>query len=495
MNSIKKYLILFLLFSFAAIIYLLYPFNSKEHFVFIKDNKFILNGKDFYPIAVNYKVSMGGDKNELWPCPFFGYTPDAMSSPATKDSCLMQLRADMELIREMGFNSVRIVGIGEADVNKKTGEITIVARTGKQSDTTVSLLSEDSYKYYFTALSKMFKIVNEAGLKIVFLIRLDFEGESSDNHLRIVSSHYKNDTSIMAYDLFNEPLYFDSVWDRTKQDAVQITKRWNKILKMYAPNQLSTIGLANLREVFRWDPNLLDVDFISFHPYNHEPEQVMNELYWYGQYVKKPWILGETAISADNDSITYEEQKNFAEKTLKQTYNCGAIGYSWWQYKDVDWKKYRDNFTGVVSRKGETRTAKENLLVQGTPKPVADAFKKFDPSGKKDSCVRPANYYNYSQCKTMRMIGQLTDMNNIPIVGGVVLAWDQWWVYSCHTITKPDGSFELLGSRPFYHWIASATLYSTVYADISPDTAKKYADTIPTLNIGTIKLQKVELED
>lgn len=487
----KKYLLIFLLFSAAAMLYLSFPINSTEHFVKIEDGKFKLNGKDFYPVAINYKVSIRADKNEFFPCPFLGYTPDSLIPPATKDSCLMQLRADMELIREMGFNAVRIVGIGEDDINKKTGVLTITARNARNSDTTITLASEGSYKTYFNALSQLFNAVNEAGLKTIFLIRLSLDSNLTDNHLRIVSTRFKNDTGIMAYDFFNEPLYFDSSWYRPKEEAFRITKRWNHILKIYAPNQLSTIGLANLREVFRWDPNMLDVDFISFHPYNHEPELVMNELYWYGQYVTKPWMLGETALSADNDSITYEEQKNFAQRTLKQAYNCGAIGYSWWQYKDVDWHSYLANYMGVVTRKGETKTVKNNLLVHGTVKPVAEAFKKFNPSGKKDGGLCLPNYYNYSQGKSCRLIGHLTDENNTPIPGGVVLAWDEFWVYSCHTITKADGSFELLGSRQFSHWIASASMYSTVHADSLSVTAKKYTDTIPTFNIGTIRLQKM----
>jgi hypothetical protein len=296
----------------------------------------------------------------------------------------------------------------------------------------------------------------------------------------------------MAYDLFNEPLYFDSI-ERKKADIVPIVKGWHKLLKMYAPNQLCTIGLAGIREVFQWDPNILDVDFISFHPYNHESGQVMNELYWYGNYIKKPWIIGETAIPADNDSITYEEQKKFAHTTLKQAYDCGAMGYSWWQYKDVEWHAYLANYMGMVTRKGETKTAKNNLSVQGTVKPVAEEFKKFIPFGKKDSCICLANYYNWSQHKNFRITGRLTDENNNPIQGGVVLAWNQYWSHSYHTITKADGSFELMSDFPFYHWIASATMYTMTRAEISPDTARIYKDNIPTINIGNLKLSKLSI--
>ena len=490
----KKYLFLFIFFSTAAILYLSFPANSSEHFVSIKARKFELNGKDFYPIAVNYLVSLQADKKGVWARPYFGYTPDGTPRTLIKDSALAELTADMELIKEMGFNSVRLVGAaGEEDVNRKTGELAIVASLDNTRDTTVTLLSDESYKKYFIALHELFDAAGKAGLKIIFLVRMVPSIYSTENHLRRLATEFKNDTNIMAYDFFNEPLYFDSL-TRNKIDVYPITKRWNKVLKMYAPNHLSTIGLEGIREIFEWDPDLLDVDFVSLHPYEFEKEQVRNELYWYGHYIKKPWILGETAIAADNIQVSYEDQKRFAHKTLKQAYNCGASGYSWWQYKDVEWFDYHANYMGAVSRTGETRTKKGNMIVKGTVKPVTEEFIKFNLTDQKDSCLCLSNYYNYSEHKNFRITGYVRDENNKPIPGAVVLAWNQYWSHSYHTISKADGSFELMSDFPFYHWIASTSLYSMVRADISPDTAKTYKDNIPTINVGDIKLHQLSPE-
>jgi hypothetical protein len=490
----KKYFLVFIFFSAAAILYLSFPINSKEHFVSIKGNKFQLNGKDFYPVAVNYLVTLHSDGHELWAAPATSYDIDSLHQLLTKDSCIKGLRADLHLIKQMGFNAVRIVGIGEeaSDDTNRVSPISVFARCGKNRDTTIVLSSKEMYNKYFDALAGLFNEVNNAGLKSVFLVRTRVDIRTTQDHIRKLAIRFKNDTSIMAYDLFNEPLYFDHK-SRTKIEVDSIVRSWTKMIKMYAPNQLLTIGLEGIREIFEWDPNILDVDFISLHPYEFEPGQVMNELYWYGKYIKKPWIIGETALPADNDSITYEQQKDFAHKTLKQAYDCGASGYSWWQYKDVDWHQYRSDYMGVVNRKGETKIAKDNLVVQGTVKPVTEAFKKFDPTAKKDSCICLSNYYNYSEGKACRIVGRLMDEEtNLPIKGGVALGWDQYWVHSYHTITKEDGSFEILGVHAFYHWIATATLYSVVRNDFSPDSAKG-KDNIPTINIGTLKIKKLDL--
>jgi hypothetical protein len=332
-------------------------------------------------------------------------------------------------------------------------------------------------------------------LKVVWLVQMKPEVKTTEEHLIKVLKYFKNDATIMAYDLFNEPLYFDhgDKPPRKKEEVHQIVKQWNKLVKKYAPRQLSTIGLEGIREVFAWDPNILDLDFLSFHPYEYEPEQVRNEIYWYGKYITKPWMLGETSLPADNDSVTYEEQRKFAEKTIKQTVNCGSLGYTWWQYKDVDWKSFHSDFMGVITRQDKTHVER-NLSVNGSVKPLVNELKKINIVANNDSCLCLKNYYNYSQGNKCRIIGRLTDENNQPIEGGIILGWNENWSHSYHTITKKDGSFELLGTFPFYHWMASATLYSMIRDDITLDAAQKIHG-IPTINIGSLKLKKLLLSE
>lgn len=499
----KKYFLFFLFLSAFAIFYLIFSSDSndgvapsdKNKFVSINDGKFSLNGSPFYPLAINYIVGLQAYNGDLWPCPSKAYNSNGSFRYTTKDSCLMQLKADMDLIKEMGFNSVRFVGIGEEVVDEpQSGRIGVRLNNGNRSDSTAILWSEKSYKRYFDAIQQLLDVANASGLKVILLLRMSVDEKATETHMQKLIHRFRNDTAILAYDFFNEPLYFDGI-ERNKKVIYETLKRWNSIAKKSSPNQLVTVGLTGIREVFEWDPNILDVDFISLHPYEYEPEQVRNEMYWYGHYIKKPWIIGETAISADDDSVRYDEQSEFARKTINQAYNCGAVGYSWWQYKDVEWHNYHANFMGVVSWKGETKTKKENLPIEGTQKPLVEEFKRFNPWAPKDSCVCLSNYYNYSQHKTCRIIGFLKDECNKPIQGGVVLAWNQYWSHSYHTVTKQDGSFELLGDFPFYHWMASATVYSMIRGDLLPDTAKSDIDTIPTMNLGNVKIEKLSFLD
>lgn len=471
--------------------YLSFPLTSKEHFVSLKGKEFILDEKRFFPMALNYILSLQTDKDKIWVAPYSGYyAPGNFKHRfTTKDSSLMNLKADMDLIKEMGFNTVRFVGI-DIVLDEKTGGQSIGANYVNDSNIYFKLDNDKDYERYFSALEDLFRVVDKAGLKVIFLNKVLPDVRSTEDHLLKMAARFKDEPALMAYDFFNEPLYFDSP-ERNKKDVFETVNRWGKIVKMYAPHQLSTIGLEGIREVFEWDPNMLGVDFVSLHPYEYEPEQVRNEIYWYGKYIEKPWIIGETAIPADNDSVSYGEQVKFARKTLEQSYNCGASGYSWWQYKDVEWQAFHANFMGIVNMKGETRTKSPNISITGTPKPIVKEFQQFNTAKPKGDCVFLPNYYNYSNHKDCRIKGMLTDTDGSRIVGGVILAWNQWWSHSYHTITKEDGTFEVLGDFQFYHWMVSATKHSMVRGDVLPDTAHKENGGIPTMNLGTIKLEKL----
>lgn len=494
---IKKYLILLL----TVIICTLSCSSSEEtkqqavpsHFVSIKNGHFSLDDKEYYPLTINYKVSLINTNGKFYPAPYNGYYQDGNFKYHNADSCKKDLSNDFKWIRQLGYNTIRIVGIGEEVIEDySNGKLALSACCNENNNNNTYLLNDSTYTNYFSALDTLFSLADEAGLKVILLIRMHPLFHTTEIHFEKMAKQFKNTSALMAYDLFNEPLYFDTL-EREKKDVYEIVNRWQKIKNEYAPHQLSTIGMTGVREVFEWDPNILNVDFLSFHPYEYEPNQVMSEIYWYGKYVKKPWMIGETGIPADNDSVSYDAQKNFAEKTLNQTFNCGGIGYSWWQFRDVNWFDFHQDFLGVVNRAGSTQLPDGNIEY-GEAKPLNDVIKGFNSKKEKTNCVKPDNYYNYSNSKTCRLIGKLVDSTGMPIEGGVVMAWNQYWSSSYHTVTKEDGSFELLGTFPFYHWMVSSTMHTMKRGECLPDTARINESKIPTMNLGVIELDTLRLK-
>ena len=115
-------------------------FNNPA-FISVNQNGFFLNDSCFFPLTLNYIAELQYGNGGLWACPANEYDSVKGHYYTSKDSCVMQLKADMELIKRMGFNSVRIVRIGETTINTENGEISVVANFKNQKDTTIVLSS------------------------------------------------------------------------------------------------------------------------------------------------------------------------------------------------------------------------------------------------------------------------------------------------------------------------------------------------------------------
>lgn len=494
-----------LIFSFISLLFIKCDDNSIQkvsapnNFVTIKNNSFFLNNKSYYPLTLNYIAELRYDNNKFWISSSIDYSNKKSRIYTEKDSSILEFKSHMQLIKDMGMNSIRLVRIGEVNIDSKTNQVFINARTKSKKDTTLVLSkSSKNYSLYLNALEESFKIIDSVGLKIVFLMNLYPDYKESVSHFIKVAGKFKYNSTIMAYDFKNEPLYFDKE-KRTKKEVFKCVNNWQRKFRKFAPFHLSTIGLQGIREVFEWDPNILNVDFISYHPYEHEREQVRNEIYWYSKHTNKPWVIGETGwySSILNESDSLSSQKMFINKTLQQAFDCNAIGYSWWQFKDVSWNDFKNHsdLMGLVTKSGIINSSTSDFPIVGTVKESVEVFKNFNPIKEKSNCKCLTNYYNYSNSDKFSLTGKLLDDNGTPIEGGVILAWNKYWTNSYHTITKKDGSFQLLGSFPFYHWMASATRYNMIRADINPLKSKVNVENIPSIKLGNLIIEPLSFLD
>ncbi|PIQ16053.1 MAG: hypothetical protein COW67_05040, partial [Flavobacteriales bacterium CG18_big_fil_WC_8_21_14_2_50_32_9] len=279
-------LILFIFLS-AYLIFIFFKIKFNKTLPYINNNNFYVEGKKYHPIVLNYIVSYQTDGKDYWGTPTVDYGTFYHSKAASHKA----LSAQFDLIKELGFNTIRIVGIGEPNIDKKLGTLSFRLKRSETTDTLIYLDNVHAYKNYFNAIDDLLKLAQQSGLHIILLTKLSSNHVSSNYHLKKITQRFKNNKTILAIDLFNEPLYFDSP-EKEKKEVRTIVKKWQQTVKNADNNRLTTIGLEGVREIFRWDPNILPVDFISYHPYEYEPEQVRNEIYWYGKYTKKPWIIG-----------------------------------------------------------------------------------------------------------------------------------------------------------------------------------------------------------
>lgn len=456
-------------------------------FVKMDSAGFVLRGEPYFPLGVNYIANVRIGSTGLWATPSPDYASigqDARIDPARDRA---QLFEDMRLIRDMGFNSVRVVGLNEVVVEGDA--VWYSMRNALGHDTLLPLEQVAERADYLDAVSTVLEACRAADLRVVLLVQLRPAAPITERLFARIADRFVADTIVMAYDLFNEPLYFDPE-ERSKQEVHALMTGWRKLFDRHAPHQLYTMGLTGIRETFEFDPNMLQVDFISYHPYEYEPDQVRNELRWYHDVVQVPWIIGETAIPADGDSVPYVEQADFAERTLRQARACGAIGYTWWQFQDVRWGTFHADYMGLLHREGTLKNSKGGSVAGGL-KPVVEVFRSYDPFADAGPCLCLPNQANYSAGKASRVEGRLVDGQGRPIVHGTVIGWNEFWGSSYHTVSDSAGYFALEAPERIFHWMASASLHGMVRGDLEVRGYRTRSATMPTWRLGTLTLERL----
>ena len=460
----------------------------------LRDGHLEVHGQRFFPLVMNYQVNLVHDGERMWAASYCGYNPEDRYRYQDPDSCAMQLRAELALMREQGFNAVRVTGFTEGpQYTEGDPRPQLKVRRPDSREELLDLDAPGLQDQYLSTVRRFLDLAAREGMRVILLTTIHEDRPGSREHFTTVADFLRNDTTVLAFDLFNEPLYFD-LPPRPKEEVYRVVKSWRKLADRYAPHHLITIGLTGIREVHAWDPELMDVDFIAFHPYEYEPDQVLNELAWYGRHLTIPWMIGETSLPADNDSVSYADMAQFARRTLQQTVACGGIGYSWWQFKDVRWRRFHSDFMGLLAMEGQEVVMEHPIGVEGTLKPAAEVFRTFDPLSLEAVCEGLPNYLNYSEHDLSRITGRLVDEHEAPIEGGVVLAWNRFYSHSYHTTSRADGSFELLGDMDFHHWIASAVGHAMVRGECPASGFRRDTAGTATFHLGELRLEHLRLE-
>jgi hypothetical protein len=430
---------------------------------------FYLNNQIFYPLTINYGVQIRKNStNEYWVSPTHCYGNSNEFECNTKSECLIEISNQFQMIKDMGFNTIRLVGLSP-DYNENYPSINspniFLSSTLLNSNFPIStsvlvkeVLNESNRLKLFSMINDVLNIAASKNLKVILLCGgPDGYNQRSiySDYLEFLADYFKYNTSIFAYDIFNEPSYFSEMVNTenlSKQEICSIVSAWITKIKLKDVNHLVTIGFSNSNSVHDWDPELINIDFASFHPYGNE-NLLNNEIYWYSNHISKPWIIGETGLPADNMQTLYETQRHFAEITLKRCIDCGGKGYSWWQYQDVWWsinvngvaeEDWFNNNLGLLTHDGITQTSLPGIYIQGTTKPVVSEFVNFSNYNPNYSCPMQSNYYNYSKARNKRVSGIILSSENInPISGAIINAYNSSDISIASSFSKSDGSFSI----------------------------------------------------
>lgn len=410
-------------------------------YVGIEDGHFVVDGETWFPMMLNYKAFVR--RNSVVP-----------ASWQTGGN----MREHFDTIAAWGFNSVRLC-------------IDAIGDTVSPADTAAM----------FAATRRTVLQADSAGLRVMLLIRPPFKGFWRDYATGLMR-HLADLPAVWAYDLMNEPLYFDPEPSRDKMDAVQEVYQWRALVRENAPHQLFTVATAEPIEVFEWDPSMLPVDFIEMHTYH--PLRVQAEMWWYSHYCHKPWIVGETSLPADGDRVSYRDQMAFLWETYRYARINGAAGYGWWAFQDCPGgANFEAQFTGLRDRDGKAKPTA--AFVRGIESICLGAGIDADRRP-------PANYYNMLAYENVAATGRIVDGEGHPIEGAVVRGWNEDWSVGMNTFSDSLGRFRLVSNDICTHFEISASGCSRVKFDTRlrypsvthlPNSTREYQQ-IPVLGWG-----------
>lgn len=433
--------------------------HDNKDFVYIEGNTFQQNGQRFVPMMLNYVVDCRSVNDHFVIAPTYYYK--SYNSEWNQDIAGInrQLSAHFRLIRDMGFNTVRIC----FNRTYRADDGHYYYPTG---DKDYSLTTDR--KEIIDGLAQLVQIAKENDLKIMLLLRQPIDNAELLHFTQEVLMTFSYEPTLFAYDLMNEPLYFDldesqCAIPRDKEDAYRIVKSWKSLQEQYAPNQLLTIGFGGPLEVLEWDPALLPADFVQIHSYH--PLYFCSEVWWYSQYIGKPWMIGETALPADNDSISYHEQKCYLQASYEFAMDCGAAGYGWWEFQEnLGINSFEAQYSGLMTNDGYTLNSNSDTIV-GTLKPAATIVNDlihYQPQ----PAHRPLNYFNMIGYNNLVIKGKvLNKADNSPVAGAIIRGWNQNWSIGTNTYSDEKGEFTLFSNDPFVHFEISAPRMSKVKFD------------------------------
>ena len=167
-------------------------------------------------------------------------------------------------------------------------------------------------------------------------------------------------------------------------------------------------------------------------------------------------MIGETALPADNDSISYQDQTSFMRETYQYVVDCGGAGFGWWDFQEAVHGSVEAKFTGLLNHEGTTTTKDGNYTIIGTVKPAGLLLPElihYQPQEK----VRPINYYNMLGYNNYVIKGKIINKKTKkPIEGAVVRGWTLWWNVGVNTYTDENGNFTLYTNDEMIHFSISA---------------------------------------
>ena len=172
------------------------------------------------------------------------------------------------------------------------------------------------------------------GYGFPFLFDTEASQQLTINIWKKIASHYKNETTIIGYDLLNEPIahYFDAAHFNPLLEP--LFKRITKAIREVDPNHLVFLGGAQWDSNFKVFGQPFDNKAVyTFHKYwTPANKEVIQDYIDFSNKYQVPIYCGETGENDDNWVLQF-----------RQVLEKENIGWHYWPYKKMD------NSRGIIS--------------------------------------------------------------------------------------------------------------------------------------------------
>jgi hypothetical protein len=372
-----------------------------DGFVTLAGRTFMLQGEPFYPVAINFDTELQPwttpvtDLDELF-CTVGSVYDHAFSAyEHTSEAALDQQITDhFAKIRSMGFNTVRfgipvIWNWNPADGPRRCSVVYYRHIQWERNllDLDMNGYDDPASQRYFHLLRKLIRLADAEDLKVILLcaqaniaehepgvVPSSSAAQDYADYLYRLAQELMNEPGLLAYDLWNEPIWSNRAMARlTKERVCTFTSQWYDAIRSADAHHLVTLGGSSFHEFGSWDPAIMKLDFYSPHIYprfsrldGFSFQATMDRyralLHWQSRSCPIPWLIGETAFTAEDDAAdpmdlaindptpilvadprtkrmpymmgSEAEQAEFFSIGMDAVRNYLGSGYSWWGFQN-----------------------------------------------------------------------------------------------------------------------------------------------------------------
>ncbi len=259
------------------------------------------------------------------------------------------IQEDFKLIQQLNLNTIRIFVQYE-----DFGKANVIDEKLKKLETTINIAKAHNLKVIVT----LFDFYGDYAVQ---------DWTLTHRHAETIVSRFKDDTTIIAWDIKNEPdLDFKN---RGKQNVLKWLEYMAKEIKKYDKNHLITVGWSN----FKAAKNLTNiVDIVAFHHFNDNFENDLSDL---KEVTKKPILVEEYGVpsyksiwnlftgDSKNSQATYHKkmQNHFTK------YNVSHLSWTLYDFKNIPsavagklpWKRNKQKHFGFIDKDGDKKPSYE----------------------------------------------------------------------------------------------------------------------------------------